>query len=126
MTVQAAEVMAGLTLTKPERDTALWALVCRQNFDYAAARALVHSPPGKGLRPVLLLDAGTGEKWMRVGEVACYWRNVINVGTMSQPTIDGRLAAIGIKRHPDITYKDASGKVWRIRLYRMADGEVPE
>ncbi|MGZ4185018.1 MAG: hypothetical protein ACXVSF_06495 [Solirubrobacteraceae bacterium] len=125
-TIDAATPLTGFTLTGAGRPDALAALLGRK-FDYHAARHLLDarkdepSPP----RPTLLIDAQTGEQWMRVGDLGTYWRHVLGVGTISHSAIDGRLSAIGVKRH-EWAHKNASGSVRRVRLYRVGDREAPE
>jgi hypothetical protein len=117
--------LAGLSMIPAERPDALAAWLARPKFDYLAARKFTDPSEINPPRPTLLVDARTGERWMRVGDVAAFWRHVIGVGVMSQPTIDGRLSAVGVRRH-EYTYKDPRGVTRRARLYRVGGPEGAE
>ena len=120
-TIEEASELTGYSLTASARPDALAEIVGRNKFDYLAARRFTDPNTIDPPRPLLMVDAQTGERWIRVGDLAAFWRHVLGVGVMSQPTIDGRLSAIGVKRHP-YTYKNSLGHTQRVRLYRVADG----
>lgn len=122
-TVAQAEPMTGHTLTSSGQRDAIAALLDRNVFNSLRAKQFADPAESNPPRPTLLIDSETGEQWMRVGEVAAFWRHVVGVGTMSQPTMDGRLSAIGVRRH-SYACKDLSGRVRRARLYRVADAEA--
>lgn len=116
--------LADFTMTASGRVKTLEALLARNRFDWLAARRLADPSEINPPRPGLLVDAQTGERWMRVGEVAVFWRHVIGVGEMSQPTIDGRLGAIGVRRH-EYPFRSLGG-TRRVRLYRIGAPEEAE
>lgn len=119
-TIEQAEPVTGLSLVPERRPDGLRALLARNTFGYVQARKFTDPAEVNPPRPTLLVDSHTGERWMRVGDVAAFWRHVLGVGTMSQPTIDGRLAAVGVKRHE---YPVKVGRsVHTVRLYRVGDG----
>jgi hypothetical protein len=122
-TVAQASPLTGHTLTRSGQRDALSALLGRDVFNSLAAQRFTDPKETTPPRPALLIDNQTGERWMRVGDLAAFWRHVIVVGVMSQPTIDGRLSAIGVRRH-SYACKDLSGRVLRARLYRVADVET--
>jgi hypothetical protein len=117
----AAERIEGHTLEPPGRLDALQKLVDRRYFN--RLRALEYSDPladpATKPRPALLVDKNTGERWMRVGEVACFLRHVLGTPSMTQPTIDGRLAAFYVDRK-DFSAKGAAGYA-KASLYRLPD-----
>jgi hypothetical protein len=120
-TVEQAEQLTGYSLVPQTRPDALAALLARNTFDYLAARRLTDPHEITPPRPALLLDTQTGEQWMRVGELAAFWRHVVGTPAISYRSIEGRLAAIGVKRH-DYTFKPSGGTPRTVRLYRVADG----
>ncbi len=122
-TVEQAVPLTGHSLSPPKQVDGIQALLARDKFDYLRARRFLDAKEADPPRPTLLIDNVTGERWIRVGDLATFWRHVLGVGVMSQPTIDGRLSAIGIKRH-EYAHKDAQGSVRRVRLYRVADGKA--
>jgi hypothetical protein len=117
-TIEQAEELTGLSLIAAERPRAFEALLARNQFDYLAARRFTDPTTTMPPRPVLLIDSRTGERWMRVGEVATFWRHVLGCEAIAQPKIDGRLAAIGVRRH-EYTFKPLEGSTRRLRLYRV-------
>jgi len=117
--------LTDLTITASGRVRALEVLLARSKFDYLAARKFTDPMEINPRGPALLVDARTGERWMRVGEVATFWRHVIGVGEMSQPTIDGRLGAIGVRRH-EYPFRFLGGGTRRVRLYRIGAAEETE
>lgn len=120
-TIEQADPLRECSLAPTHRPDGLRALLMRDKFDYVRARKFTDPQAIDPPRPTLLIDAKTGERWMRVGDLAAFWRHVLGVGVMSQPTIDGRLSAIGVKRH-EYAVK-VGGTPRTVRLYRVGDGE---
>lgn len=125
---EAAERITGHTLEPPGRVDALSRLVrYHARFERLAALAYADAdvPPRDKPRPALLVDsAEVGVRWARVGEFACFLRHVIGTGSMSQPTIDGRLSQLDIAR---VFFEERAlgGKV-KADLYRLpAEEEQP-
>lgn len=119
-TIEQAKPLTGFSLAPAGRPDGLRELLTRDKFDYLRARQFTDPQESEPPRPTLLIDSTTAERWMRVGDLAAFWRHVLGVGVMSQPTIDGRLSAIGVKRHE---YPVKIGRSPRtVRLYRVADG----
>ena len=119
-TIEQADRLVGFSLAPETRPDGLRALLARDKFDYLRARRFTDPQEVNPPRPTLLIDSRTGEGWMRVGDLAAFWRHVLGVGVMSQPTIDGRLSALGVKRHGYAV--KVGGTPWTVRLYRVADG----
>jgi hypothetical protein len=117
----AAEPVEGYTLEDSGRLDALTALTQRRLFDRLAARELMDpnavSPP----RPALLIDSQTGLRYMRVGEVVCFLRQIVGIPSTGQARIDSRFEQIGVVR---LFYevKNASGRA-KAQLYRLPPSE---
>jgi hypothetical protein len=127
-TVEKCERVTGYSMTPARRPDALAAIYTRNRFDYLAARRFTDPASIMPPRPILLVDAETGDQWMRVGELATFWRHVLGVDAMSQRKIDNRLSAIGVRRH-EFTVRPRqsrqNGTTPRtVRLYRVAGDEA--
>jgi hypothetical protein len=122
---RAAEPIVDRTFEPVGRLDAIQALKHRDQFD--SMRAKQYSDPdliGPRPHPAVLIDSQTGERWMRVGEVAAFLRHVIGIQTSSQTRIDGRLAGAGAERKL-FTAKNANGRTEKADVYRLP-GEVEE
>jgi hypothetical protein len=118
----AAVVIDGETLQGAGRLGALVALKRHGIFDRARAEGFIdarlrHDTPPPG--PALLVDAQTGERWMRVGDVAAFLRYATGAPPMSQATLDGRLSAIGVERRRYAARRRSNGVHVAVKLYRL-------
>jgi hypothetical protein len=118
----AAKKLTGHTLRGPGRLEALEALAKHGAFTHA--RALEFADPrhrdGEPPRPALLVDK-TGERWMRVGDVAAFLRYCTGAPPMSQLTLDGRLAAVGVTRVRYGARSRSNGRFAQAKLYRLPE-----
>jgi hypothetical protein len=117
-TVDAAEPLTGHTFTADGRADAISAMLARPKFDLVAAREYADQSTIIKPRPTLLIDKETPDQWIRVGDFATFWRHILGVGIIGQLTIDGRLAAIGIKRH-NLNGRNRERQPRRLCLYRI-------
>jgi len=71
-------------------------------------------------RPMVLVDAVTGERWIRAGELATWFRHVGtgHAGGLSQRTLDGLLTEVDVTRHILQTTDNAKPHL-RFTLYRV-------
>jgi hypothetical protein len=113
----AADPLTDHTLEQPGRLDALLALTQRRLFDRQAARELLDPNAITPPRPTLLIDSQTGLRYMRVGEVVCFLRQIIGIPSTGQPRIDSRLEQIGVER---LFYevKNAGARA-KAQLYRL-------
>lgn len=103
--VRTADPLRGWTLSKEHRYDTLRALQLRGVFDARRAKAFVAGSDVP--MHVLLIDHVTHWGYLRSGEVATYIRHVISPAPMSQSTLDGRMAEIGVTR---IRYEERRGR----------------
>jgi hypothetical protein len=118
-TIDGAEPLTGHTLAADGRPDAISVMLARPKFDVVAAREYADPSTIIKPRPTLLVDSQTPDQWIRVGDLAVFWRQIVGVGVMGQSTIDGRLSAIDVKRH-DFSGRDRDRQPRHLRLYRIA------
>lgn len=103
--IDQAHALTGHGLTRSETLRAgLEALSARPEFRRKDAIYYLKTPNDELRsyeRPVCLIDAVTGERWLRAGELATWMRHVSTAhqGGLSQSTLDSLLAEIGVTRH---------------------------
>lgn len=120
--VDNAEPVHGYTLQKDGRYDALMMLVARGVFDVRRAKALLAGTLSPEQRQVLLVDKVTGWRYLRASEVATYIRLLIGPAPMAQPTLDARLAEIGIDR---VRYEERRGRRHpAVVFYVLPDAET--
>ena len=102
-----AHPLTGWTLQKDHRYDTLMMLRAHKMFDRRTANALAANQLEPGRQHIMLVDSVTGWRYLRAGEVAAYIRHLIGPPPMSQPTLDARLAEIGVDR---VRYEERRGR----------------
>ena len=107
------------TLSPTGRYDALTALQARGSFERRHANVIASEVDERkwSRRPVLLVDADTAQRWVRVNELSTYLRHVIGQ-PLGHGVLDGRMSEIGATR---VQYEVRNGASHpKITFYRLA------
>jgi len=118
----ATSTLAGFSLVPDSRHDALMAIRRAGEFRRGDAEQMRRgADPGLQRRPTRVVDAMTGEQWIRPGELAAYVRWVLGVEPLSHGTLRARLQEIGVDGR---YFEDRRPPHPKLALYRLSESLI--